>query len=942
MSIDFKWNLRHKKGDKNAFSEYFEAKKFKWRIGAVTSDRHIIFLEYYGYLPFDVFTDYVLHVTYEGGKREEHSVFFAFNTYESDFGVFVDDRAIRSVEVEITRAVRCYESKKTAPYAGMRNLGATCYINSLIQSLFHITDFRRQLLLQDTTKNKEKTLEMQKLFYKLESEPGPVEPNAFAEAFKLKESIDSQQDIQEFCKILLDILENESKSQPFFDYIERMFYGKMCCSIACAKGCKSEKIEKYNDIQLVISSPFSEVVSSTLEDALQAYVTTANLEGANMYNCEKHGYVNAQRRDYFKSFPPILFFQIKRFDMDLDTGLTYKVNDLFCSPERINLGKYKGLPSGAESDDNYTLHSINVHVGEGPFEGHYYAYIKKADSWYKFNDGYVTKVTEHEAIEGTYGGRHEYKDKMKTANAYLLVYIQDQMREQLLSPETVSVPPHVSEQVEQERMLTRERELRIFTKASTRGYWGAGKCSWDQTDYEMSPYFVIRPLMPTAIQDLKSMLEVKLGISRKRIRTPSRAMDYDSSGEESESVLDVEDTIYLFRADESLEEVDCARVVDLKSSSLFVLYDRKDLDFASRNIILFVKTYDTGRDGLAGNAPKGQPCEHMVMGEDVVVVDRDDFIEHWFMSYSRIGSLQLFLEEDKDVRELGTGKTFGEEIKGHTGIILVPKRKDEGDAYSALARYYQALRSNCTVRFVFDGGYELREWMGLDCVDVEERIGERGLSNEFTVEPKISSSVGEVKGDLDRNTFRVTCNEGHVAVGYISLGSRTANPNATLVPHVLILPKTVKGDVFLQKTKQLFWDQSAQETPEIAELAGSPSSKLGLVVTESGLSEIKTYSLKDEVALASGALVVLQNIHRKKMAEAMVLDQQSGLVIGHPFFIDADVGRSVMETKRKYCLEDSTAYRLSSDGKKERELRETSTLRRDHSSDRFLFKVSRF
>ena len=153
----------------------------------------------------------------------------------------------------------------------MRNLGATCYINSLVQSLFHIPNFRKELLAQKTDRGKRKTLEMQKLFYKLEKEASVAETYSFAEAFKLKESIDAQQDIQEFCKLVLDILENESKKEPFFNYLEGTFYGEMCCRIDCEKGCGSEKVEKYNDIQLVISHP-SLAGPLDLEEALESYV----------------------------------------------------------------------------------------------------------------------------------------------------------------------------------------------------------------------------------------------------------------------------------------------------------------------------------------------------------------------------------------------------------------------------------------------------------------------------------------------------------------------------------------------------------------------------------------------------------------------------------------------------------------------------------------------
>ena len=40
-------------------------------------------------------------------------------------------------------AVRSYDSKKETGYIGFKNQGATCYMNSLLQTLYHIPYFRK-------------------------------------------------------------------------------------------------------------------------------------------------------------------------------------------------------------------------------------------------------------------------------------------------------------------------------------------------------------------------------------------------------------------------------------------------------------------------------------------------------------------------------------------------------------------------------------------------------------------------------------------------------------------------------------------------------------------------------------------------------------------------------------------------------------------------------
>ncbi len=52
----------------------------------------------------------------------------------------------------------------------------------------------------------------------------------------------------------------------------------------------------------------------------------------------------------------------------------------------------------------YKLYAVLVHEGEKAESGHYYAYIRLKDSWYKFNDEEVTTATQNEVFEFSFGG----------------------------------------------------------------------------------------------------------------------------------------------------------------------------------------------------------------------------------------------------------------------------------------------------------------------------------------------------------------------------------------------------------------------------------------------------------------------------------------------------------------------------------------------------------
>jgi ubiquitin carboxyl-terminal hydrolase 7 len=126
-----------------------------------------------------------------------------------------------------------------------------------------------------------------------------------------------------------------------------------------------------------------------------------------------------------------------------------KINDAFEFYEHINLDHYmaKDYPVG---ENDYTLHSVVVHQGSVN-SGHYYAFIKPTleDIWILFNDETVRPADKYEVFENNFGGNYNtYKARPKgeivktiksfESNAYILVYIRDTKRKQILCPVTDS------------------------------------------------------------------------------------------------------------------------------------------------------------------------------------------------------------------------------------------------------------------------------------------------------------------------------------------------------------------------------------------------------------------------------------------------------------------------------------------------------------------------
>ena len=67
--------------------------------------------------------------------------------YDPSRGYLVNDTVVVEAEVSFRRMVDywAHDSKKETGYVGLKNLGATCYVNSLLQTLYHIPYFRKVL-----------------------------------------------------------------------------------------------------------------------------------------------------------------------------------------------------------------------------------------------------------------------------------------------------------------------------------------------------------------------------------------------------------------------------------------------------------------------------------------------------------------------------------------------------------------------------------------------------------------------------------------------------------------------------------------------------------------------------------------------------------------------------------------------------------------------------
>ncbi|XP_052274227.1 ubiquitin carboxyl-terminal hydrolase 24-like isoform X2 [Dreissena polymorpha] len=350
-------------------------------------------------------------------------------------------------------------------FVGLRNGGATCYMNSVIQQLYMVPGIPEAVLSVE----EEDRVDEDSVYYQIQQVFGHLmdsrlqyhEPEKFWKVFKLwgdPVNIREQQDAFDFFQALIDQIDEQLKKSKKEEVFKKKFQGIFTDQKIC-KDCphRYEREEMFTALNLTVKN-------ATLQDSLDQFVKGELLEGDNAYYCEKCGEKrNTIKRMFIKNLPPTLCIHLKRFGYDWEANRALKFDDYFKFPWILDMEPYtaEGMArrdaaseeiereledasqpltgpvtavSGVTSDMgptievtisvpseatqiNYELVGVVVHSGQAN-AGHYYSFIKdrrgtvmnnsNKGKWFKFNDTIVEEFEmtdislEAECFGGTY------------------------------------------------------------------------------------------------------------------------------------------------------------------------------------------------------------------------------------------------------------------------------------------------------------------------------------------------------------------------------------------------------------------------------------------------------------------------------------------------------------------------------------------------------------
>lgn len=201
-------------------------------------------------------------------------------------------------------------------------------------------------------------------------------------------------------------------------WVHDLFEGLLTSETKCLT-CEtvSRRDEQFLDLSLDIER------NSSVTACLRQFSASEMLCERNKFNCDNCGGLHeAEKRMKVKKLPKILALHLKRFKYTEDLQRNVKLFHRVVYPRNLRLDNT--THDAQDKDKLYELYAVVVHIGGGPYHGHYVSVVKtETAGWLLFDDEMV------EGVDPTYVFNF-FGDNKGLATAYVLFY-QETTQEQL-------------------------------------------------------------------------------------------------------------------------------------------------------------------------------------------------------------------------------------------------------------------------------------------------------------------------------------------------------------------------------------------------------------------------------------------------------------------------------------------------------------------------------
>ena len=376
-------------------------------------------------------------------RQKELSLNAIQNTFENE------KKTLEINKLLLEKQKQEFINSKIPNTVGLKNIGATCYMNATLQALSNTDKFTEYFLnvyhSNPSDTSKRMSNEMYKVLYNLWSntkKTGDYAPNDFKTALSEENPLFAgvqANDSKDLINFLLERFHHElnnpgpknntnvinavnqlNEMETFQAFVNEYFSDNKSIITDCFYGlletkskCSGCNYVKFNfQIYSFLEFPLMDVNKYMYMNGRKTYYYTQDASGGsgpdvNLYECfdyhQKVDYMNGLNQMYCNicngnrdtcynsnlySLPNYLIINLNR-----GKGAVYKCNVKF--PETLNLLNYVSFKDGITT---MKLYAVICHLGPSSMSGHFIAFCKhrQTHKWYCYNDSIVTECKDQQ------------------------------------------------------------------------------------------------------------------------------------------------------------------------------------------------------------------------------------------------------------------------------------------------------------------------------------------------------------------------------------------------------------------------------------------------------------------------------------------------------------------------------------------------------------------